>query len=293
MVKKLGKNALENISLDTSCQIDLGSTVTAIDSSNYNDKILWGFNHDNPIQDDNTFRQQKSVVLDAIEADESTTTKSTFSFNYNNANSEKLILQKRFNNNNVISVMAADTGNGSSSSLANATVEQRKKITDIYIPYGISNIYNFCFLWTGIENINIPESVNSIGRGSFGCTRLKNITLPSSMTKLFLQAFYKCKELEYADLSKANITSLELTFDGCLMLNKVKLPDTLETIGAGTFKGCTALTEITIPSSVTTIADTAFAGCTNLKTITIKKSTDSIENAPWGATNVDEIIWEE
>gem|GEM_PF-7115613 len=94
-------------------------------------------------------------------------------------------------------------------------------------------------------------------------------------------------------MSKANITSLELTFDGCLMLNKVKLPDTLETIGAGTFKGCTALTEITIPSSVTTIADTAFAGCTNLKTITIKKSTDSIENAPWGATNVDEIIWEE
>ena len=214
-MKKLGKNALENLTLDASCQIDLGSTVTAVDSSNYNSKIVWGFNHDNPIQGDSTFRQQKSFVLDAIEADESTTTKNTFSFNYNNIKSEKLILQKRFNNNNVISVMAADTGNSSSSSLANATVEQRKKITDIYIPYGISNICNFCFLWTGIENINIPESVNSIGRGSFGCTRLKNITLPSSMTKLSLQAFYKCKELEYADLSKANITSLELTFDGC------------------------------------------------------------------------------
>ena len=289
-MRKLGKNALENLTLDASCQIDLGSTVTAVDSSNYNSKIVWGFNHNNPIQGDSTFRQQNSVVLDAIEADESTTTKSIFSFNYNNANSEKLILQKRFNNNNVISVMAADTGNGGSSSLANATVEQRKKITDIYIPYGISNIYNFCFLWTGIENINIPESVNSIGKGSFGRTRLKNITLPSSITKLSLQAFYKCEELEYADLSKANITSVELTFDGCLMLNKVKLPDTLETIGASVFKGCTALTEITIPSSVTSIDSTAFSGCNNLKTIKIDKETDSIANAPWGAEGAD-IIW--
>lgn len=107
-----------------------------------------------------------------------------------------------------------------------------------------------------------------------------------------MQAFYKCEELEYADLSKANITSVELTFDGCLMLNKVKLPDTLETIEANTFKRCTALTEITIPSSVTSIDSTAFSGCTNLKTITVKKSADSIENAPWGATNA-EIIWEE
>ena len=289
-MKKLGKNALANLTLGATCQIDLGSSVTAVDSTNYKPNIVWGFNHDNPIQDDSTFRQQKSFVLDAIEADESTTTKSTFSFNYNNVNGEKLILQKRFNNNNVISVMAADTGNSSSSSLANATVEQRKKITDIYIPYCISNICNFCFLWTGIENINIPESVNSIGRGSFGRTRLKNITLPSSITKLSLQAFYKCEELEYADLSKANITSVELTFDGCLMLNKVKLPDTLETIGASVFKGCTALTEITIPSSVTSIDSTAFSSCNNLKTIKIDKETDSIANAPWGAEGAD-IIW--
>lgn len=94
-----------------------------------------------------------------------------------------------------------------------------------------------------------------------------------------MQAFYKCEELEYADLSKANITSVELTFDGCLMLNKVKLPDTLETIGASVFKGCTALTEITIPSSVTSIDSTAFSGCSKVTTIKIDKETDSIANA--------------
>ena len=34
MAKKLGKNALENLTLETNCRIDLGSTVTAVDSSN-------------------------------------------------------------------------------------------------------------------------------------------------------------------------------------------------------------------------------------------------------------------
>ena len=70
------------------------------------------------------------------------------------------------------------------------------------------------------------------------------------------------------------------------------MPNTLQTIGTNTFKDCKSLDEITIPASVTTMADTAFAGCTNLKTITIKKNADSIENAPWSATNA-EIIWEE
>ena len=45
-MKKLGKNALANITLDETCQIDLGSTVTAIDSSNYKTNIVWGANHD-------------------------------------------------------------------------------------------------------------------------------------------------------------------------------------------------------------------------------------------------------
>ena len=55
-MKKLGKNALANLTLDTACQIDLGSNVTAVDSSNYNSNILWGVNHNNPIVNDLEFR---------------------------------------------------------------------------------------------------------------------------------------------------------------------------------------------------------------------------------------------
>lgn len=290
-MKKLGKNALENLTLDASCQIDLGSTVTAVDSSNYNSKIVWGFNHDNPIQGDSTFRQQKSFVLDAIEADESTTT-SEFSFNYNRVKNGKLILQKMINGNNMSAVMAADT-KSSTTSNSMTTKTQRADVTDIYIPFGLRSLYNFVFDSTSIAEIHIPESITNIGKCAFARTQLKEIALPSSVKSVGSQAFYTCLQLENADFSQSAVTNLSSVFQSCNKLKTVVLPNTLQTIEAGTFKGCTALTEITIPSSVTSIDSTAFSGCTNLKTITIKKSTDSIENAPWGATNVEEVLWEE
>ena len=307
-MKKLGKNALENLTLDTSCQVDLGSTVTAIDSSNYNDKIVWGFNHDNPVQDDNTFRQQKSIVLDAIEADESTTT-STFVFNYNNAENGKLILQKRVNNNNMNAVMATDTKNLTSSAITDITKILRQNVTEIYIPFGLRSLYNFVFDSTGIENVHIPESITSIGKGAFIRTKLKEIVLPSSVATVAEQAFGSCENLVKA-------TSLKNTFQSSIKLKEVFLPNTLEVIGVRlfyncnsltsitipnsvtsigeeAFRGCNSLTSITIPNSVTSIGKNAFFGCTNLKTITVKKSAGSIEGQTWGATNVEEVLWEE
>lgn len=313
-MRKLGKNALENLTLDASCQIDLGSTVTAVDSSNYNSKIVWGFNHDNPIQDDDTFRLQKSVVLDAIEADESTTT-SEFSFNYNRVKNGKLILQKRINGNDMRAVMAADTKT-SNTSTSMTTQTQRADVTDIYIPFGLRSLYTFVFDSTSITEIHIPESITSIGKGAFIRTKLKEIVLPSSVATVAEQAFGSCENLEKADFSKTKITSLKNTFQSSTKLKEVFLPNTLEviglrlfygcnsltnitipnsvtSIGEEAFRGCNSLTSITIPNSVTSIGKNAFFGCTNLKTITVKKSADSIENAPWGATNVEEVLWEE
>ena len=39
-MKKLGKNALANLTLGATCQIDLGSSVTAVDSTNYKPNIV-------------------------------------------------------------------------------------------------------------------------------------------------------------------------------------------------------------------------------------------------------------
>lgn len=314
-MKKLGKNALANLTLDASCQIDLGSTVTAVDSSNYNDKIVWGFNHDNPIQDDDTFRQQKSVVTDAIEADENTTTKSTFSFDYNNIQSEKLILQKRVNGNDIVSVMAVDTkSNGTTSSIT--TQEERSKITGIYIPYGIQQIYSYCFSQTNIESINIPNSVTAIRPGVFcNCKALKSVIVPDSVTFIGAYAFAYCNSLtrvllpdtlnnnnlgeqmfrECSNLTSvtlsANLTCIpQMFFNSCKALTKINIPDSVTFIGNNAFGQCVSLTEIVLPNGLENIDNNAFRGCSSLKDITIPNSVTSIgDNAFAGCTNLTNI----
>ena len=314
-MKKLGKNALANLELDTSCQIDLGSIVTAIDSSNYNSNIVWGFNHDNPIQDDDTFRQQKSVVTDAIEADENTTTKSTFSFDYNNIQSEKLILQKRINGNNMNAVMATDTKNGASSSLI-TTQEKRKKITVIYIPYGVKDLYTYCFSQTNIKDIDIPDSVTTIRTGAFcNCKALKSVIVPNSVTSVGSFAFAYCDNLINVSLPNnlasdkggdqmfrecPNLTSVTLPsnltripqmfFHSCKALTKINIPDSVTSIENNAFGQCVSLTEIILPNGLENIDNNAFRGCSGLKDITIPNSVTSIgDNAFAGCTNLTNI----
>ena len=274
MMRKLGKNALANLTLDTSCQIDLGSTVTAVDSSNYDSKIVWGFNHDNPIQDDNTFRQQKSVVLDAIEADKSTTT-SAFRFDYSKVKNGVLILQKGQNGSNFNTVSAWDLENNSYST-GITEQDKRRTVEYIYIPFGIQQLYHSVFRFTNIKSIEIPNSVTSIGMLAFANTDLIDIVLPASVNSIASQVFYRCYDLKSVDLSQTSVNNLSATFQEATVIEDVTLPDTLTTIGVNTFRSCTSLTSITIPSSVTSIGNGAFYSCSSLASIKLSDTLTTI-----------------
>ena len=286
-MKKLGKNALANLELDTSCQIDLGSIVTAIDSSNYNSNIVWGFNHDNPIQDDDTFRQQKSIVLDATTEGKGSGS-GKFIIDYSTIKSDEVI---------VPNVLSDGTKNLNITTINNLLAtwkndkEYRAKIKNVYIPYGVISLQQFSLTGTSIEEIDLPKTVKNIFMYSLAYTSLKNFKGGNTITTISGNAFSN-SALKECDISATSVTTLAGAFSGCTKLTNIKLPNVLETIGVNCFSGCTALTDVTIPTSVTSIGSTAFANCPSLKTITIKKSTDSIKNAPWGATNA-EIMWEE
>ena len=70
----------------------------------------------------------------------------------------------------------------------------------------------------------------------------------------------------------------------------INIPTSIESIGSYCFGRCISLTNITIPNSVLSIGSNCFNSCSNLQTITINKSENSIEGAPWGATNAT-IVW--
>ena len=207
------------------------------------------------------------------------------------------------------------TGNVSASNISeyNDYVENIEKV---YIKEGItslcSNMFNGCSnlkkieipesvltletnIFTGcsaLEEVKLPNSVKAMqGRIFADCTGVKKVILPVGTTAIKNNMFLRCTGLSSVNIPKS-VKAIEYSaFYMCKGLKEITIPDKVTTIGKGAFYG-TGLTNVTIGSGIEEIEATAFGATKDLTTITIKKSTDSIENAPWGATNA-EIIWEE
>ncbi|MDY2730428.1 MAG: leucine-rich repeat domain-containing protein [Clostridium sp.] len=54
-------------------------------------------------------------------------------------------------------------------------------------------------------------------------------------------------------------------FSSCENLEKVNMPESLETIGQSAFQGCESLSSVVLPKDLTEIKEQTFSGCDNLK----------------------------
>ena len=143
-------------------------------------------------------------------------------------------------------------------------------VTDLIIPYGVTDISNYTFYnCDSLTSITIPDSVKSIGNCAFKfCYGLTNITIPNSVTNIGASAFANCPRLTSIAMPN-NITSIGYgTFLSC-GLTSITIPDSVTSIGKSAFQGCTSLTNITIPDSIKSIGERAFEECKKLKQVNI------------------------
>lgn len=133
---------------------------------------------------------------------------------------------------------------------------------------------------TALRNVTLPDGVRSIGRKAFAeCASLPDAVLPDSVSTIGPKAFARtgitsvrvragveygegvfenCAQLRAVEIEDGVVTLPDGMFRGCSQLAQIRLPETLEVIGARAFEG-TALRELSIPPSVTTIGQGAFA----------------------------------
>ena len=179
--------------------------------------------------------------------------------------------------------------------------QKNSTLTVVEIPDTVTEIDDYAFAQTGVENLEIPESVITLNNQIFSGSNLVQISIPDSITDMGNAIFQNCSKLQKVKLPKvrynigeytfAGCTSMEEiqlpktvttiwphAFDGCSSLKKVEWSDCLEVIKDNAFKDCTALTEIVIPNTVRELGNEAFRNCDGLEKIVIPNSVTTIGN---------------
>ena len=186
-----------------------------------------------------------------------------------------------------------------------------------------------------IAKFNVDD--DSVATRIFGGKNYFNISVLDNFSKIEVDGV----EISLSDLDENNgdyqlsegvhiikYTLLDSTlvaqrsFQNCIKLTSVKVPDSVTSFGLSAFYGCTnltmfnsnisgeciikdniitigdyafgacpGLTSVTIPNSVTTIGQSAFNGCSGLTSVTIPNTVNSIgEKCFWNCTNITNAV---
>jgi len=134
--------------------------------------------------------------------------------------------------------------------------------------------------------IQIPSSVSyngrtleirTIGTDIFSSSStVTAVNIPTTVKKIDFQAFAECINLTQVlfnyHIHPDGLDIGQEAFTGCVNLEKINLPENVNSLRENAFAGCTKLTEITLPDNII-LYEGAFANCMSLKKATISPNT--------------------
>ena len=144
-----------------------------------------------------------------------------------------------------------------------------------------------------LTTVTISNSVTDIAATAFeDSTGITTATMPISAVNKVPQNSLRTVTLtdgEYLGYDPSDAGMENVGFAGCLTLESVTLPETIEHIGASTFAACKELRSLTIPETaeVMAIGDQAFYMCMALGSVTIPETVESIgDSAFFGCRSI-------
>ena len=142
-----------------------------------------------------------------------------------------------------------------------------------------------------LTDVVIPESVTSIGQHTFfNWTWLESITLHDGITKIKTGAFKGCVLLDEIALPKSLESIGSAAFDSTAITNMI-IPESVTSIGAGMFRNCTSLKNVKLPTSILSIPNEVFKDCVALEELIIPNLVESIGNYSFeGCTSLSSVI---
>lgn len=152
-------------------------------------------------------------------------------------------------------------------SIGESAFEGCSALTNLLLPWYVTDIGAHAFSGCGITSVQIPSSMTSLGFGVFsGCRSLASVSLPNTLTSIGESTFASDKKLVSIDVP-SSVTTLGKDVFAYSGLTSITIPESLKIIPEGAFRDCESLTDITLPETFTDCEKYAFVGCSNFKTI--------------------------
>ena len=130
-----------------------------------------------------------------------------------------------------------------------------------------------------LENVTVTNGNEIPANAFYNCKSLTNLTLPNSISKIGLNAFFGCDNLNYnifdngLYLGNTNNEYLVFVKTKQITLTDIQINEKTKIINSYAFNNCENLENILIPeNSVISIGDRAFAGCSKITSIVLSSS---------------------
>ena len=199
---------------------------------------------------------------------------------------------------------------------------ENANMTEIIFPDTLEGIFSYSIQWCeNLRYLHLPESLTSIGEsGIAGCPSLESIILSSNLTSIGRWVDLYCMNLNQynnglyipsnnnpyfmlVSVNDMNVETMKIHPDtkfiaenalsNCRQLKSIKIPNSVEYIGAMAFYYCSNLEEVILSSNLKSIEHSAFSFCTSLKIITIPASVEYMLS-PFGfCDSLEQVVFED
>lgn len=163
----------------------------------------------------------------------------------------------------------------------------KAQVKELILPQSLERIEELAFEVCAVERIVIPPKVQVIPRYAFSESRLKEIILPEGLVRIEEGAFQRTA-IEHIQLPQSlRYIGMGAFFESRLV--SITIPDGVQRIECGTFAGCCILEEVRFPSTLRSIGLDVFRESFELHHLTLPKDLEHIQVGAFQRTDLKSV----